>query len=90
VTVAERFAANLLRHRKAAGMSQEEVAALAGLHRTEIGMLERRIRLPRIDTLVKLCGALEVEPGELLEGIEWRPPQPPTGHFKTGDEDVTL
>jgi transcriptional regulator with XRE-family HTH domain len=89
VTLAERFAANLLRHRKAADLSQEQLAKLAGLHRTEIGMIERRIRLPRIDTL-KLCGALEVSPDELLEGIKWVPPTAPHGRFRTGDEDATL
>lgn len=73
MTIGERFGKNVLRARKQAGLSQEEVAFRADLHRTEVGMMERGTRLVRIDTLVKIAGALEVEPGELLAGIEWQP-----------------
>lgn len=38
------------------GFSQEEVGLRAGLHRTEIGLLERGERLACIDTLLKLAG----------------------------------
>lgn len=76
MTVRERFAANLLRERKRAGLSQEEVGYRASLHRTEVGMMERGVRCPRIDTLVKLAGAIGVEPGVLLDGIVWEPPPP--------------
>ncbi|MGB7685998.1 MAG: helix-turn-helix transcriptional regulator [Solirubrobacterales bacterium] len=69
--VAVRFGSNLLRYRRRAGFSQEEVSLLASLHRTEIGLLENGRRVPRIDTLVKLTSALSVEAKELLDGIEW-------------------
>jgi len=71
--VAERFTHNLLRARKSADLTQEEIAFRAALHRTEIGLLERGLRIPRIDTLVKLAGALGVEPAALLDGIAWHP-----------------
>ena len=45
----------------------------ASLHRTEIGLLERGARVPRIDTLIKISSALAIPPGELLEGIDWTP-----------------
>lgn len=32
------------------------------------------LRLPRLDTLVKLAGGLPISPMELLEGIRWAPP----------------
>lgn len=70
--VAAQFGRNLGSHRRQARVSQETLAFRAGLHRTEIGMLERGERLPRIDTLIKLAIALSVPPGELLAGI--RPP----------------
>jgi transcriptional regulator with XRE-family HTH domain len=73
------FGRNLLRARRRASLSQEEVTIRAGLHRTEVSQLERGHRVPRIDTLVKLAGALEVPPGELLEGISWLP-----GHLAEG------
>ncbi len=82
VEIAVRFGKNLLRARKRAGLSQEDVGFRASLHRTEIGMLERGTRLPRIDTLVKLAAAVEVEPGDLLEGLDWTaPPMPSIGAF---------
>lgn len=85
-TVADRFGENLLIHRRRAGLSQEEMGFRAALHRTEIGMLERGGRLARIDTLVKLAGALEVEPGDLLDGISWRiGPSRPAGAFSTDE-----
>ncbi|MBK5218523.1 MAG: helix-turn-helix transcriptional regulator [Thermoleophilia bacterium] len=89
MSVREQFAANLVRCRKRAGISQEELGFRASLHRTEIGMLERGIRMARIDTLVKLAGALEVEPRELLAGIVWTPADPTKGRFSAryADDD---
>jgi transcriptional regulator with XRE-family HTH domain len=84
--LAQRFGKNLVRCREAADLSQEALGFLASLHRTEIGMLERGIRLPRIDTLVKLAGSLEVPPGELLEGMGWTPSDPRLGQFRVGEE----
>ncbi len=80
--VGQRFAENLLIWRRRAGLSQEELGFLASLHRTEIGALEKN-RLPRIDTLLKLAGALEVTPNELLKGISWKtnPNAPLNGKF---------
>lgn len=69
----EHLGRNLRRKRRLAGLSQEEAGIRASLHRTEIGLLERGERLPRVDTLVKLAGALGVPAGELLEGIAWEP-----------------
>ena len=52
--VSRQFAANLRQARERSGLSQEEVGWLASLHRTEIGLLEKGARIPRIDTLAKL------------------------------------
>jgi len=87
--VAERFGTNLARLRERSGVTQEELAFRASLHRTEIGLLERGGRLPRIDTLAKLAGALEVEPGALFDGIRWTPGDFRRGQFKP-DQDATL
>jgi transcriptional regulator with XRE-family HTH domain len=62
--------------RRRADLSQEQLATLAGLHRTEISLIENGGRIPRVDTLMKLAGALEVSASELLRGMEWRPPPP--------------
>jgi transcriptional regulator with XRE-family HTH domain len=82
--VARQFGANLVRLRKRAGISQEELGFRSDLHRTEVGMLERGIRLPRIDTLLKVAGALGLEPGDLLDGLSWTPGLPRTGSFQAG------
>jgi transcriptional regulator with XRE-family HTH domain len=72
--VARRFGANLRRARRRTGLSQEEVGFRASLHRTEIGLLERGARVPRIDTLVKVSAAVGVRVDcALLEGIAWNP-----------------
>jgi transcriptional regulator with XRE-family HTH domain len=69
----ERFAANLRQARIRAGISQEELGYRCELHRTEISLLERAGREPRLATMIKLAGALEVPPAELCEGIAWQP-----------------
>jgi len=81
--VAARFAENLIRCRKRADLSQEGLGIRASLHRTEISLLERGTRIPRIDTLVKLAGALSVSPCELLDGIVWRPGSTSAGGFES-------
>jgi len=79
---AERIGRNVFMARRRAGFSQEELGALAGLHRTEIGMVENGERLPRVDTLLKLAFSLVVPVGELVAGIEWiTPATPAPGSF---------
>jgi|SRR4249919_2245304 len=92
--VREQFAANLRRIRNRRGLSQEVLAALADVHRTEVSLLERGGREPRLGILVKLAASLEVDPRELMEGIEWqpagwRPPERPSsssGRFRVAPE----
>jgi len=81
VDIATAFGKQLKHCRKRAGLSQEEVAVRASLHRTEIGLLERGERLPRIDTMIKLAGALRVPPAELIEGMRWSPGSTSRGNF---------
>jgi transcriptional regulator with XRE-family HTH domain len=73
MTPQERFAANLRQARTKAGISQEELGNRCELHRTEISLLERAGREPRLGTIVKLAGALETTPGALAAGIAWQP-----------------
>ena len=79
--IAQRFDQNLARARRRKGLPQEEVSVRASVHRTEISGLGRGLRVPRIDTLVKLAAALEVSPEVLLEGIEWAPGETVYGSF---------
>jgi len=80
--VAERFAENLRSARRGVGITQEELSFRAALHRTEVGLLERAARVPRIDTLIKLSNALGVEAQELLAGLKWKPGELQPGAFE--------
>jgi len=86
--VATKFGRNLWRCRRRAALSQEELGARAGLHRTEIGMLEHGTRLARVDTLMKLAGSLGISPAELLEGIHWTPATSNEGGFSISERTL--
>jgi transcriptional regulator with XRE-family HTH domain len=68
--VRDQFAANLRAQRTKAGLSQEALADLCDLHRTEISLLERSLRSPRLETIVILARGLQLRSTcDLLEGI---------------------
>jgi transcriptional regulator with XRE-family HTH domain len=68
--VRQQFATNLRRHRTRVGLSQEALADVCDLHRTEISLLERCKRSPRLETIVILSRGLALSsPADLLEGI---------------------
>jgi transcriptional regulator with XRE-family HTH domain len=66
----EQFALNLRAEREKLGISQEELGYRSGLHRTEISLLERAGREPRLSTIVRLARALGVKPAKLLAKID--------------------
>lgn len=75
------IAPNLRHWRKARGYSQEELADRAELHRTEVGLLENSGREPKFGIILKLAGALEIEPGELFKGAAFVPAEAKKGFF---------
>ena len=89
VDIASRFGKNLSRARKRADLSQEEVGIRASLHRTEIGLLERGERVPRIDTAIKLAGAVGVPLSELTDGIGWSPGTSSRGAFSVDPTEAS-
>jgi transcriptional regulator with XRE-family HTH domain len=84
--VARQFGENLVRCRKLADLSQDELSVFASVHRTEISQLERGLRVARIDTRIKLIGSLEFSADELLEGMAWRPGSVRRGAFSSGGD----
>jgi transcriptional regulator with XRE-family HTH domain len=83
--VSERFGENLLRIRQARKLSQENLADRAGIHRTQISLLESGRRQPLLETVVRLAGALDVPVETLFEGILWAPAAVGSGHFLVED-----
>jgi transcriptional regulator with XRE-family HTH domain len=66
-TARQLFANNLRAARVTKGLSQEDLAALAGLHRTYVGSVERGERNVSIDNMEKLAIALGYALPELLK-----------------------
>ena len=54
------------------GLSQEKLGFDADLHRTYISIIERGLKSPTINTLVRLCDALETTPDEFLKHVMQR------------------
>ena len=65
-TARERFARNVRATRIILGLSQEFLAAEAGVHRTYIGSVERGERNVSVDTMERLATALHIDIVDLL------------------------
>ena len=61
-----RFARLLKSERLARGISQEDLAELAGLHRTYVGSVERGERNIAVDNMEALAKALSLDISDLL------------------------
>jgi ribosome-binding protein aMBF1 (putative translation factor) len=55
------IAEQVLRQRRGWGLSQQEVADLCGTTQSAIARIERGLRPPRIDTLLRIATALDCE-----------------------------
>ena len=64
--IREVFAANLKRYRRAAGLSQEELAHRAGVDRTYISALERARYAASIEIVDRLAQELGAEAADLV------------------------
>ena len=67
------FGADLKDFRTGAGLTHRELGERSQMHGTEIGLLERGQREPRLGTMLKLAVALDVPFERLTET--------PVGHF---------
>ncbi len=61
-----KFGQKVRKERTKRGLSQEQLAELAGVHRTYIGMIERAEKNITLETIEKVAEALELPPQALL------------------------
>ena len=64
------FGKALRKFRTAAGISQEALADLAGIHRTYVGDVERGERNISLINMMRLAGALRVRLGQMIQEME--------------------
>jgi len=70
VDAAASFGAVLRRLRKAAGLTQEQLALEADLRRTYVSILELGQQQPTLTTILKLAAALGQSAGEIVALVE--------------------
>lgn len=58
--------------RKSKGLSQEVLSGLSDIGRTHLSAIERGERKPTLETLYRICAALDVKMSEVVAEIEKR------------------
>ena len=66
------FGDQLRQLRKAANITQEELAFRAGLARTYISLLERGVKSPSLTIFLRLCAVLQRKPEEVIAQVYQR------------------
>ena len=61
-----KFGNKVREERTRLGLSQEELASRAGVHRTYIGMIERAEKNITLENIQKLCRALNLKIGDFF------------------------
>jgi transcriptional regulator with XRE-family HTH domain len=74
--ILKRFGETLREYRHKAELSQEKLAAKAGIDRTYVGGAERGERNLALVNIVRLAEALGIRPAQLLEGLGTRTREP--------------
>jgi transcriptional regulator with XRE-family HTH domain len=89
VTFKEAFGQRLIVARFDCGrISQEVLAERAEVHRTQISLYETGQREPLLETFVRLAGAVDRSPGELLGPVRWIPGNRTTGVLHLGEDEA--
>lgn len=70
--VLEEFGLRLRAAREEAGMTQQQLAAAANIHRVTIARVEAGTRELGLTSIVALAEALSVETGSLVQGLAGR------------------
>ncbi len=59
-------------YRKRKGVSQEVLSGLADIGRTHLSAIERGERKPTLETLYRICNALDIKMSDVVREIEKR------------------
>ena len=62
-----KFGERVRKERLEQGLSQEDLADKAGVHRTSIGMIERAEKNITLENIEKIAKALNIAPKELID-----------------------
>ncbi|MGA3360728.1 MAG: helix-turn-helix transcriptional regulator [Solirubrobacteraceae bacterium] len=65
----QRFGQNVRTARLERGWTQEDLAGRTGLATVQVSRVERGVPEIRLTTLLRLLRALEMSPGQLLDGL---------------------
>lgn len=52
------------------GISQEDAAALAEIHVSNYGKIERGLNNPTLHTILRIATAINIDPAKLVEGLD--------------------
>lgn len=66
------FGEELRERRRAAGWTQARLAEAAGVHEKYVSMLETGVRQPALETVLRVCRALGVRAGEVVDAVDAR------------------
>jgi transcriptional regulator with XRE-family HTH domain len=64
------FGKELRKLRLKAGLTQEEIAAKAGISREYVSMLESGKNSPTIDVFIRLCHSVKANPADVLTRLD--------------------
>lgn len=67
--ISKAFGEHLRKTRQEVGLTQEALAFRTKLHRTHISLLERGLKTPTLETLFRLCSALNVAPAAFVAEV---------------------
>jgi transcriptional regulator with XRE-family HTH domain len=72
-----RLGAIIRTKRQKLGLTQEQVAERAELHRNYVGDIERGLKEPTVGVFIRLCRAVKLQPTEVLNAvIDQKKPKP--------------
>jgi transcriptional regulator with XRE-family HTH domain len=60
----------LRKARQKAGLTQEQLSFRAGLSRPYISQLERELKSPTVETLFRICDALQVSAADIVGRVD--------------------